>query len=305
MIIRTTLKFENEVIDCIMQYNPEAEIADETEIACKMVHVRDKRLTFCLLPIPFAGLESVNPVFFQERSLEYAEQGVQVIHLWQDCWVAKKEIVRSRIAALSGSCIRIHARQTEVRRIARDVASSFFAVNHLQSFVRGRYHYGLYFDDHLVAAATFSAGRNITRNGVVCRSFELLRYANLLHHRVTGGLGKLLARFVKEVNPDDVMTYADLDWASGKGYRALNFQQIMVTPPQTFWIHPAEMKRYYPHLLPPQLTDEFQRQSQYANMDDFLKDKGYVSIYNAGNLKFLRLFPTNTTGVISKKAVQK
>ena len=83
------------------------------------------------------------------------------------------------------------------------------------------------------------------------------------------------------------MTYADLDWASGKGYQTLNFVQTAITPPLTFWIHPDEMIRYYPHRLPQKLTDEFRRQDRYEDMVDFLKDMGYVRIYNAGNLKYL------------------
>jgi hypothetical protein len=277
------MTFENEIIDCIMQYNPDAEILNETGIACRTVHVRDKNLAFCLLPIPFDGLQDIPATFFQKQTLDYAAQGVQLVHLWQDCWITKKEIVRSRIAVLSGSFVRIHARQTESWRISRDVMFEFFGTNHLQSFVNGRYNYGLYFDRQLVAAASFSSGRNITRNGVACRSFELLRYANLLNHRVTGGLGKLINRFVKDVKPDDIMTYADLDWAPGKGYQALNFEQIATTPPQSFWIHPDEMRRYYPHRLPWKLTDE----CRHGNLDDFLRNKGYVKIYNSGNIKYL------------------
>ena len=282
-----------EISDCIRQYNPEVEIINEAGTGCQTALVRSKNLAFHLLPVPFADLQDISPTLFQEKSLEYLHQGIQLVHLWQDCWVAKKEIVRSRIALLSGSCVRIHARQTEIRRMTRDVISGFFATNHLQGFVNGRYNYGLYLDEQLVAAALFSAGRNIVRNSVACRSFELLRYANLLHHRVTGGLGKLIARFIKDTNPDDIMTYADLDWASGKGYRALNFEQIAMTSPQTFWIHPAEMQRYYPHRLPPQLTDEFSRQNRHGNMDDFLKNKGYLKIYNAGNLKYMLICTLN------------
>ena len=286
IIKQSKMSFENEITACILQYNPVAEILNEKGIACRMVHVRDKNLAFRLLPVPFEGLQEIPSTYFQGQTLEYAEQNVQLVHLWQDCWVAKKEIVRSRIAVLSGSCVRIHARQTYVRRISRDIMFDFFATNHLLSFVNGRYNYGLFFDGQLVAAASFSSGRNVMRDGVKYRSFELLRYANLLNYRVTGGLGKLITRFVQDVNPDDIMTYVDLDWGAGKGYQKLKFEQIAVTPPQTFWIHPDELIRYYAHRLPRQLTDDFYRMKN-RNMDDFLIERGYVKIYNAGNLKYL------------------
>ena len=275
--------FEKEIIDYIRQYNPKVETVN-TELLRKAVYVKDKDLVFHLLPVPSTVMRSS---YFQEKTFEYTAKGIQLVHLWQDGWVVRQAIVRSRIAILTGTFIRIHARQTEVRRITKDIAFNFFNDNHLQGYVNGRYHYGLFNDGRLVAAASFSAGRKMTRNNTTVRSYELLRYANLLHHRVIGGLGKLIARFIEDVNPDDIMTYTDLDWGTGNGYRALNFKQIAVTPPQTFWIHPVEMIRYYPYRLPQPLTDEFHQQKKNGDMDDFLKDKGYVRIYNAGNLKYL------------------
>ena len=283
------LPFEDEVIDCILQYNPDAEII-RAELVGKAVLVRNKNIVFHLLPIPLAGTEDLSPAYFQEQSLEYASRGVQLVHLWQDCWDARQEIVRSRIAMLSGSGVSIMARRTVLRRITRDVMFEFFGNNHLQSFADARYNYGLFYDDRLVAAASFSSGRKINRNGMTVRSFELVRCANLLHHRVTGGLGKIIACFIKELNPGDIMTYADLDWASGKSYQTLNFVQTSVTPPQTFWIHPSEMIRYYPHRLPKQLMDDFQRQDKYSKPEEFMKYKGYEKIFNAGNLKYLLQF---------------
>ena len=284
------MKYEDEITACILQYNPDAKVISETSfsgLVCRAVHIRDRNLSFHLLPVPFDGLQNISPMYFQDKTLEYASRGIQLVHLWQDCWTTYQEIVRSRISVLSGSGVRVHARQTKALRIAKDEMRSFFVANHLQGAVNARYSYGLYSGEQLVAAASFSAGRAVVRNGTSGRSFELLRYASLLHHRVVGGLGKLIARFVEEVNPDDIMTYADLDWASGKGYQTLNFRQTAVSSPQTFWIHPAEMIRYYPHRLPSKLTDEFRQQDKYADIDDFLKDNGYVRIYNAGNLKFL------------------
>ena len=276
------MSFVNEVIDCVLQYNPDAEVVDNT------VFVRSKNTEIHLMPVPFPGIEDLSPAFFQEQSLDYASRDVQLVRLWEDVWRAKQDIVRSRIAMLSGSAVSIMARRTTAWRITRDVMFEFFANNHSHSFVDARYNYGLYNDEHkLLAAASFSSGRKVKRNGTTVRSFELVRYANLLHHRVTGSLGKLLARFIKDVNPDDIMTYADLDWTTGKSYQTLNFVQTAITPPLKFWIHPNEMIRYPAHRIPMKLTNEYHTQNKYAKMDDFLKDKGYTRIYNAGNVKYL------------------
>ena len=292
-MIKQSMNFEDEVSDCILQYNPDAKIyaankKNETNIfLCgKSVFVRANNILFHLLSIDLIN-SNLSLTYFQEKSLEFAAKGIQLVHVWQDYWITKQTQVRSRIAAMSGVFSRIHARQACVKRITRNIVFDFLQKNHLQGFVNARYHYGLFYNEDIVATASFSAARKITRNGKFAKSHELVRYSNLLNYRVTGGLGKIITHFIKEVKPDDIMTYADLDWATGAGYRALNFELTDITPPQTFTIHPNEMIRYYPHRLPQNLIEEFNKQKNEKSIENFLKENGYVKVYNSGNLKFL------------------
>ena len=285
------MSFEDEIIAFILKICPEAQICPPNaqiehipQLISKSVHISDKKIVFNLLPLSFVA---ATPDYLQKKSLEYASLGFQLVHIWQDCWKTKQENVCSRIAAMLGVYKRIHARQTNVSRVSKGVASEFFETNHLQGYANARYHYGLFSNGILVAAASFSAGRKMMRNSKITKSYELVRYSNLLNHRVAGVMGKLIARFVKDIKPDDIMTYADLDWASGNSYKTLNFKQIAITPPQVFQIHPSEMIRYYPHRLPQKIVDNFNMQCKHGNIDDFLKEMGYVKIYNAGNLKYL------------------
>lgn len=43
--------------------------------------------------------------------------------------------------------------------------------------------------------------------------------------RISGGMGKILKAFVNEVNPDDIMSYADLEWSEGSVYERLGFEK--------------------------------------------------------------------------------
>ncbi|MDR2036390.1 MAG: hypothetical protein LBQ60_00545 [Bacteroidales bacterium] len=243
-------------------------------------------MLFHLIPFPFDSTQ-VSVDFFQKKSLEFLLFGIQVIHLWHDQWIRSEDIVRSRISALLGFSTCIPARRTNVLRIDKEQMSGFLSLNHLQGAVTARYAYGLFYQDQLSAVASFSAGRLMDRGGVIYRSFELLRYANMLNHTVVGGLGKLITCFIRKHSPEDIMTYADLDWGSGMGYKKLNFKQTDITPPQIFWVDPQEQVRWYPHRLPESLINEFKEQDQSITIDDFLTRKGYTKIYNAGNLKFL------------------
>ena len=85
----------------------------------------------------------------------------------------------------------------------------------------------------LVAVGEFSSARTM-KDGR--RSYEWVRYASEPGVRVVGGMGKVLQKFVDEVHPDDVMTYADLEWSDGGAYRALGFEPEGLKAPVTFAI---------------------------------------------------------------------
>ena len=49
-------------------------------------------------------------------------------------------------------------------------------------------------------------------------------------------MGKVLKTFIKEVGPDDIMTYADLEWSEGGVYEQLGFILEDTRPAVTFSI---------------------------------------------------------------------
>lgn len=235
--------------------------------------------------------------FFQGLSDTAGGPGQPLIHIWEDVWRAKPAVVLSRLRAQAGDSVRIPARLTLVRRIDRPTADRFLAEHHLQVPVTAKHKYGLFLprryfrvlppdrapdaDEWLVAVATFAHARQFRRNdGIhrdglhrddIHRSIELVRFANRLGHTVVGGLDKLLNALVTEQQPDDVMTYADRDWSDGRSYERLGFARVGTTDPQQFWLDPRDMTRHYPHRL--------------------ADPTGYVPVYNAGSIKFVKVIP--------------
>jgi hypothetical protein len=243
--------------------------------------------------------EVLDIYFFQNQSDYFSKENIKIIHIWEDVWFRKLAVVQSRILALFQRSRRIHGRLCEVRRIDKATVDIFLQNNHLQTLTGAKYKYGLFvkaayhtrYADSLgaealaqpVAVATFSTARKFVRNGQVFRSFELIRFANLSFFTVVGGLDKLLAAFVAEHQPDDLMTYADRDWSNGHGYQQLGFRHVETTVPQIFYMasqksaHPyASQERLYTLPLPSP-TD--------SDCDIF-----YKKIVNAGNLKFIKYF---------------
>lgn len=223
-------------------------------------------------------------------------QAARQVTLWEDLWHTKPQVVKSRIAAQLGTSERIPARLTQVRRLDRPTTLMFLQENHLQDAVLSKFKYGLFLpkkhyrvlenppdaDELLVAVGTFAHPRQFLREAQPHRSFELVRFANLLHTTVVGGLDKVLSHFIKQHQPDDLMTYADLDWSDGQSYRKLGFEAISDTLPHLFWVDPVSMQRYLPHRLPDNLSEE-----------GALK-QGFVTVYNAGSRKFVKVVTLTT-----------
>lgn len=228
------------------------------------------------------------PETFAAISDACADRGLKVIHLWEDRWHTKKAVVQSRLRAAFGKTYRIPARLTQVRRIDKPMLDTFLSVNHLQVSTTAKYKYGLFLPERYfrvldkwaqkpdfpphsqelpVAVASFSGAKNILRDEETYRSCELIRFANVLNATVVGGLDKLVSAFRKEIQPNDIMTYADRDWSTGQSYERLGFKRLDTTPPQAFWVNPVTFEREYA-LPETECTDA-------------------VKVYNSGNIKYL------------------
>ena len=201
------------------------------------------------------------------------------IHVDEDTWITRSDIVLSRIGTLMGQVSRIHARHTVAARIEKRVVLSFQEEHHLQVALPGKYRYGLYHDGELVAIAVFSGGRRMDGKPDGYRSYELLRFCHKQSVHVVGGFSKLIACLRRDFNPGNIMTYADKDWSDGSSYLKMGFQIVGETGPQLFWVHRCRMQRYYERTLPPAIREKSVQERAEA---------GFVACYNSGSIKLVK-----------------
>lgn len=164
------------------------------------------------------------------------DQSKPVIHLDIDLIIQSKAKIINRICGLHGKGSRIYARQTVVARIDKKITMSFQEEHHLQIAMPGKYRYGLYYQGELVSIAVFSGGRLMRNEGEGYRSFELIRFCHKGNVLVVGGLSKLIKAFVKDFNPQDIMTYADLDWTNDSSLTTIGFNIVGRLEPQVYYI---------------------------------------------------------------------
>ena len=192
------------------------------------------------------------------------------IIITEDRWHSQQDMMKARVLAHLEVFDQVYARNCEIRRIDKATAAEFLAAHHSYGDSSNRYRYGLFLKRHtghiasegaetwkypvgtLVAVATFSNARKWVKGEQTIRSYEWIRYASLPGLRISGGMGKLLKAFIKEVKPDDIMSYADLEWSGGIVYDQLGFTLEGQKSPVLFGID-SEWNRFP---IKPGITDQ-------------------------------------------------
>ncbi len=143
------------------------------------------------------------------------ERGIQLIHIFENEWIHKQDIVKSRITSLLGISTKIYARKCECKEISYLESKEFLDENHIQGNCISKYRYGLYYNNELVSLMTFGKSR-------FKDEFELLRFCNKKYENIIGGASKLFFHFLKdheEIN--EIISYADRRWSIGNLYQKL------------------------------------------------------------------------------------
>ncbi|WP_297478383.1 DUF723 domain-containing protein [Ferrovum sp.] len=152
-----------------------------------------------------------------------AERGVRLIHLWEDDWLNKTEVVKKTLRHIFGATsIKIGARKCEVKRVQALSVTDFLEVNHLQGAVKRGIAYTLESEGITVAVMVFSSVVSVRGSISSEEDYELVRYATI--GNITGGPAKLFAAFLKDTPKcKTIISYSDNDWFDGKMYEQLGF----------------------------------------------------------------------------------
>lgn len=220
--------------------------------------------------------------------------GFSMAFVYEDYWYRCHDTAMARVAAHLGHYRQVFARKCTVERCDSVTAGDFLDRYHSYGSASARYYYILRYQDSIVAAAAFSSPRSIPRkiagdSGEVAvkimRSYEWVRYASLPDLRISGGMGRLFRAFVRDVAPDDVMSYADLEWSDGDVYAKLGFVEAGYRKPVDFAVNFSTYSR-----VPLKYA---------ANDAEYASNlRNSVVIRNLGSKKYLWTNPEKTSGTV-------
>ena len=254
------------------------------------IYVPDKKLAF-----EFDGLywhsqkdlSSFNKKYHLEKTLKCEEKGIQLIHIFENEWILKNDIVKSRIKNLFGVYDKIiFARKCEIREINNVLANGFLIENHIQGAIKSSINVGLFYNNELISLMTFGKCRFDKKH-----EWEMLRFCNKLGYHIPGAAGKLLKYFEKKCSPKSIVSYADRRWSQGKLYRALNFKLDHNSNPNYWYFKNNSLilqsrVKYQKHNLKNILDifDESKTEFENMIMNNFFR------IFDCGNIVFVKQY---------------
>lgn len=217
---------------------------------------------------------------------ECIKNDLDLITIFEDEWLLKRSIVESRIKSKLGILSNIiPARKCTIISLDNTTCNEFLNRTHILGKDKSNLKFGLIYEDKLVSAMTFKKG-NISRKS---QSWEISRYSVDLDTLVLGGAQKLFKHFIKQINPDCVLSYSDLRWGHGDIYAKLGFSKVHNSVPGYWYLEKTDkgyLKRIHRFNLrknnndPKELTEWTIRQSQ-----------GFDRIWDCGNAKWVWLKP--------------
>ena len=220
------------------------------------------------------------------------ELGIHLIHIFEDEWLYKNEIVKSKLRTIlqqNHSIVPIYARKCEIRELDSDICNNFLNLNHIQGCDKSSIRLGAYYNNELVSIMTFGSFRIALGSTHKSNSWEMYRFCSSIDKRIIGVGGKLLSYFIKTYMPEHIISYADARWSSNvkNVYKSLGFKFIKQTSPNYWYLMKNRNVRIYrfnfqKHLLKNMLKLFNPEMTEWQNM----QLNGYDRIWDCGNFKY-------------------
>lgn len=162
------------------------------------------------------------------KTKKCSEAGIELIHVWEDDWIYKNDIVKSIILNRIGkNKQKIFARNCSLSNVSIVESRDFLNKNHILGNCKSNIKIGLYNEENLVSLMCFTKKGN---------SYELSRFCNKLNTSVIGASSKIFSYFISNFEFDEIISYSDSSMFTGRVYQNLGFDYINETIINYKWV---------------------------------------------------------------------
>lgn len=277
--------YENEIVDWLSSEGFEVMQGDRKILGNKQeldIYIPSENIA-----IEFNGLYWHSELFKHKnyhlnKTKLCEEKGISLLHIFEDDWRDKKNIVKSIIKnRLKRSEIKIWGRKCILKEIGKKECEEFLNENHIQGYSRSKYKIALYYNDSIVSVMTFGY-RSINSK----KEFELIRFCNKVNHNVVGSASKLFKYFTSKYDQefDKIISYADISLFNGSLYELLNFKEIHLSKPNYFWV--VDGVRYHRFKYNKKKLVNLYGGDPNKSESDIMNERGNYKVWSCGQLRY-------------------
>ena len=247
------------------------------------IYIPSKNLAFEFDGIYYHSNQFKDKMYHYNKTKLCEEKGIRLIHVFEDDWRFKQDIVKSMIKSSLGIYEqKIFARKCEIKNVFVSEYRNFMNKNHLQGYTTASYYIGLYYNDELIQCV------GIKYNGLN-KTYELNRMVTKLNTQVIGGFSKLIKYSVNQFNIKEMISYVFKSWFNGNSYETCGFEFDKECPP-TYWYIVNGMKVNRMNYQKKHIKEKFNKgELKYYNDSDSEFDNmaknGFSWIWDSGKIK--------------------
>lgn len=214
----------------------------------------------------------------QTKWLLAKQNNIVLLQILENEWIQKQEIVKSIISNKLGLSKKLNARSCKIVQISNTDANQFFNNNHLSGSRSAKIAIALKSDDKTLMAISATEYKN--------GKWEIIRMAAKNGILLRGGVSKLIKALIKEIKPNEILTYANLRYSTGAGYINAGFKECGYTKPGYFYIRNKT-------IMPRQQFQKHKLHKLLENFDSNLTESenmfnhGFRRLWDAGHLRFI------------------
>lgn len=218
--------------------------------------------------------------YHQKKSLVCKENGIRLLHIWEDDWVEKRQVVEQMIKTKLGirEITSVFGRQCSIVESDFDSVKNLLNENHIQGAVGGSLYISIMDrDGKVVGCAVFYRMSDEY-------DWELRRYCTSTS--VVGGFSKLISFFKKNYQWRSITTYADFGVSDGSLYEKTGFTSHGLRKP-SLWYVKGNRRYRREHFMKHKLKKLLENFDEALTETENMINHGYYPLYDAGLIKYV------------------
>lgn len=213
------------------------------------------------------------------KTLLCESKNIDLIHIFEDEWDEKKNIVKSNLLKIIG-CVEnvVNSNECTIKEIDLKTANLFLNNNDLKGQCRSNINIGLYYNDELVSVMSLSYTHYF--NNDFKNDYIIKRCCDKTNTLVINSKELMLNYFENTYKPKNIVIFVDRRWFIKNDYKYNGFKLNKILKPNYFYV--IKNKRFDKIKLSKPILVKKYGYNNDINLIDFYKEKKWYRIFDCG-----------------------